>query len=104
MRSALARMSNAARPVGAGERELPFELVLEQPLDDLAALLDLERKRALGEARTRRPIRAGACARARGPTSGSVASCASATVSNSASASATFSVVMAPRPDALPLA
>ena len=39
----------AARP--RRERELPFELVLEQTLDDLDALLDLEGERPLRQPR-----------------------------------------------------
>ena len=54
MRSALARILDPARPVGAAKRERALERVLEQSLDQPRLLLDLERERALGEARRRR--------------------------------------------------
>ena len=53
MRSALARRPHAARPGRRREDELPLELVLEQSLDDVAALLDLECERAFREPRGR---------------------------------------------------
>ena len=49
MRSALARSRTLRGPAAVANDERPLELVLEQPLDHVAPLLDLERERALGE-------------------------------------------------------